>query len=183
MAMDLSEVTDLIAQRLKRARVVAGLSQTEVAEHLNVRPNTVCGWEAGGRMPRAPELWSLAELYSCTTDYLLGRAEHATSLPVGELLVDQDVVDQILRAKSPEDIEHLVDWQPQMIGFWQIVKGGTRVRTRQHVQALTFELMSHVRKVAPELWKLYAEGVREFTKRQRIWNQELNAEDADRGQR
>ena len=169
MAVDLKELTDRIARRLRRAREVAGLSQTEVAEQLNVRPNTVCGWECGDRMPRAPELHTLSELYSCTSDYLLGRAEHATSLPVGELLVDQEVVNQILRAKSPADIEELVDWQPQMISFWQVVKGGTRVRTRQHVQALTFELMSHVQKVAPPLWQLYEDAVQEFKKSQLQW--------------
>ena len=175
---DSKELATLIASRLRRAREVAGFSQTEVAQELDVRPNTVCGWESGGRMPRAPELHSLAELYSCTADYLLGRAEHSTSLPVGELLVDQEIVDTILRAKSPKDIEHLVDWRPQLIGFWQVVKGGTRVRTQQHVQALTYELMSHVQKVAPELWKLYADGASEFRKRQLQWNEKRDALDA-----
>lgn len=158
-----------IAGRLREARARCGLNQAEVADRVGVAANTLCGWESGERMPRAIDLLMLADIYSCTADYLLGRSEHATSLPVAELLVDQGVVNKILRAESPADIQDVVDWQPQMISFWQVVTRGTRVCTRQQVQALTVELASHVQKVAPEMWRLYELGADELKKRREQW--------------
>ena len=120
-------------------------------------------------MPRAPEIVALSEIYGCTTDYLLGRTDHSTSLPVGELLVDQELVNRVLKAETAAEIEELVDWHPQFISFWQVVKGGTRVWTREHVQSLTFRLMSHVQNVAPKLWQTYELAVQDIRKRQRQW--------------
>jgi len=169
MVTEQKEQASKIAARLREARSRSGLNQAEVADRVGVAANTLCGWEAGERMPRAIDLLHLAEIYSCTADFLLGRSPHATGLPVAELLVDQDVVNKILRAESPADIEDLVDWQPQMISFWQVVTRGSRVRTRQQVQALTVELASHVQKVAPELWRLYELGAEELKKRREQW--------------
>jgi transcriptional regulator with XRE-family HTH domain len=36
---------------IKSAREAKGWTQTGLADHLNVRPSTVCRWEAGGCAP------------------------------------------------------------------------------------------------------------------------------------
>ena len=169
MVTEQKDIAAKIGARLREARRRARLNQVEVADRVGVAPNTLCGWEAGERMPRAIEVLNLAEIYGCTADFLLGRTVHTTGLPVAELLVDQDVVNQVLRAESPADIEELVDWQPQMISFWQIVTRGSRVRTRRQVQALTVELANHVQQVAPDLWRMYEQGAAELTKRRNQW--------------
>jgi len=171
------DTTLRIAARLRRARELAGLSQSGVADHLGVAANTVCGWECGDRMPRAPELVALGELYGCTSDYLLARSDYSTGLPVGELLVDQELVDRVLRAQTAAELEELVDWHPQFIGFWHVVNNGTRVWTRRHVQSLTFRLMSHVQKIAPELWQTYELAVQDIRRRQSQWERHRGEEE------
>jgi transcriptional regulator with XRE-family HTH domain len=70
---------------MKRARAASGLTQEQVAERLGVTPTTVQRWEAGLRETSASTLSSLADLYRCSVDEMLGRealAPRATTLPL-----------------------------------------------------------------------------------------------------
>lgn len=55
----------------KKAREKSGLTQQEVATHLNVDQSAVCQWETGKTKPRSSQLPKIAELYNCTVDELL----------------------------------------------------------------------------------------------------------------
>lgn len=55
----------------KRAREKCGLTQQEVALHLNVDQSAVCQWETGKTKPRSSQLLKIAELYNCTVEELL----------------------------------------------------------------------------------------------------------------
>lgn len=57
--------------RLKEIRISKGMTQTDIAEMLNVRQATVSLWESGISMPRADMLIKLAKLLNCTIDDLL----------------------------------------------------------------------------------------------------------------
>ena len=59
--------------RLKAMRDKLGLSQSELANHLNVSQQTVAAWENGTRMPRAATLIQLAAFFSCSIDDLIGK--------------------------------------------------------------------------------------------------------------
>lgn len=61
--------------RLKECREKAGYSQKFVAITVGVTPPQVCKWEAGVTQPSKKSLQILADLYSVTIDYLMGRAE------------------------------------------------------------------------------------------------------------
>lgn len=52
-----------------------GYSQKELAEMINVAQNTVSNWENGTREPDNKTLIELAEIFNCSTDYLLGRTD------------------------------------------------------------------------------------------------------------
>ncbi len=147
-----SELGTRIAARLREARMRSSLRQTEVATHLGVPSNTVSTWETGTRQPRALELHRLADLYGCTSDWLLCRVDYATPLPTGELLIDYTVVEKILQAKDTAEVEQLMDWEPEMVTFWWVLRRATRVGSRQQVDSLMAELTAHVQKVAPRLW-------------------------------
>lgn len=54
--------------RLKEIRISKGMTQTDIAEMLNVRQATVSLWESGISMPRADMLIKLAKLLNCTID-------------------------------------------------------------------------------------------------------------------
>ena len=58
---------------IKEARIRAGISQKEVAISLSVAQATVSLWEKGNTNPIGTRLVQLAELLSCSTDYLLGN--------------------------------------------------------------------------------------------------------------
>lgn len=55
----------------KTCRKAANLTQSEVAEKMNVTQAAVHAWETGKWLPRAGLLPIIAELYGCTVDELL----------------------------------------------------------------------------------------------------------------
>ena len=64
---------NVFGNRLKAARKAKGMTQWDLADVFNVTKSTVCAWEKGVRSPTINTLVRLADLLSCTTDYLLGR--------------------------------------------------------------------------------------------------------------
>jgi transcriptional regulator with XRE-family HTH domain len=63
----------LIAERLKEARKLAGLSQGHVAKMLGLHRPSISEMEAGNRRVAADELAHLAEIYDVSVAWLLGE--------------------------------------------------------------------------------------------------------------
>ena len=63
---------------LKERRIKAGLTQQEVGDRVGVGTSTVGMWESGANQPRASTLISLAKLFGCTVDELLGDEAEVT---------------------------------------------------------------------------------------------------------
>ena len=61
--------------RIKAERVMLGMTQTDLAEKMNVQMYTVQRWENGKINMPVSRLCELADLFGCTTDWLLGRSE------------------------------------------------------------------------------------------------------------
>lgn len=61
--------------RIKAERVVVGMTQTDLAKKMNVQMPTVQRWEDGSINMPVSRLCKLADLFGCTTDWLLGRSE------------------------------------------------------------------------------------------------------------
>ena len=61
--------------RLKEARLNAGLSQKEVSKIIKISAPTISQWEAGIIHPLQSNLIKLADLYGVSTDYLLGKED------------------------------------------------------------------------------------------------------------
>lgn len=67
---------DIVAKRLKRARHAAGFTMEAVANRLGYTNMTQMSlFESGKRAPSLRVTLRLADLYSVTTDYLLGRTD------------------------------------------------------------------------------------------------------------
>ena len=62
-----------LPEKIKQLRSETGLSQKELAKLLQVSPSIISSYETGERTPSVEVLISLATLYQCSTDYLLGR--------------------------------------------------------------------------------------------------------------
>ena len=61
-----------LGERLQEQRLLQNLSQKEVADIINVSPSIVSNYERSERVPSLEILVSLARLFHCSTDYLLG---------------------------------------------------------------------------------------------------------------
>ena len=69
------EVVHMLGTRIAALRRRAGLSQSELARRLRISPSAVGMYEQGRREPAADTLVRLAEIFSVSTDYLLGRTD------------------------------------------------------------------------------------------------------------
>lgn len=65
--------------KIRELREAKGLSQRQVAEAMRVTPGAVAKWELGYTKIALDNLLTLADLFGCTTDALLGREPPGTS--------------------------------------------------------------------------------------------------------
>lgn len=84
----------MVSYRFKEARIQAGLTTTQLAQHMGVTQAAVSHWDTGKKVPGTDTLCRLADLYGVTVDYLLGRSDprkaadmqtetlNSTSLPI-----------------------------------------------------------------------------------------------------
>jgi transcriptional regulator with XRE-family HTH domain len=93
-----------IAERLKEARKLAGLSQGHVAKMLGLHRPSVSEMEAGSRRTSADELARLAEIYDVSVAWLLSEASETldTQDPRLELAARE------LSKLKPDDLERLL---------------------------------------------------------------------------
>ena len=63
-------------ERLYELRVESGLSRTQLAEKLNVSVRLISYWENGQRECDFDMLIKIADLFSVSIDYLLGRKDY-----------------------------------------------------------------------------------------------------------
>ena len=68
-----------LPERLKELRIKLGLSQREVARILRMSPSIISSYETGERTPSVDMLLDLADLYHCSTDYLLGKERKSST--------------------------------------------------------------------------------------------------------
>lgn len=61
--------------RLKDMREDNDLTQTQIADLLNVKQNTYSQYENGKRDIPIDLLWKLADFYNTSVDYLIGRTD------------------------------------------------------------------------------------------------------------
>ena len=70
-----------LGERLTEQRLLRKLSQKEVAQAIDVSVSVISNYEHGERTPSVETLMSLAGLYRCSVDYLLGIEDDDYSAP------------------------------------------------------------------------------------------------------
>lgn len=95
-------------KRLKSLRQKHGLTQAELGEKLGVNQNTVSNWESGKRNADFPNLSKLAEIFNCTTDYLL---EVSDVEKVSKKGVQIPVLGYVKAGIPIDRIEEIVDYE------------------------------------------------------------------------
>ena len=64
-----------IADRIKQLRKKKGVSQSQLAEAIGVKNNTVSTWERGTRKPDLNALYLLSNYFEVSFEYLLGNSD------------------------------------------------------------------------------------------------------------
>lgn len=90
-----------LAQRLREARKLAGLSQAQVAELMDLHRPSISEIEAGRRRVDTEELARLAELYGVSTSWLLGEEDEEVGLKA--VFAARE-----LQKMKPEDLDKLL---------------------------------------------------------------------------
>ncbi len=68
---------DTLGNRIKKERLLLNLSQSELGAKLNVKNSAISNYESDFRVPPADILIKLADVFKCTTDYLLCRTDNS----------------------------------------------------------------------------------------------------------
>ena len=69
------EMNEVLRNRLKRERLRLGLNQHDLGKKLGATNKRISSYEKGDRQPNYETLTKLADIFDCTTDYLLGRTD------------------------------------------------------------------------------------------------------------
>lgn len=93
-----------IAERLKEARKLAGLSQGHVAKLLGLHRPSVSEMESGNRRVSADELVQLAKIYDVGVAWLLGEAPKSLEAQDPRLKLAARELSKL----KPDELEHLL---------------------------------------------------------------------------
>ena len=93
-----------IAERLREARKLAGLSQYQVAKMLGLHRPSVSEMEAGNRRVSASELAQLSEIYDVEIAWLLGNAPQTFNVHDSRL----ELAARELSKLKPDDLDRLL---------------------------------------------------------------------------
>jgi len=97
-----------LGQRLKTLRASLGLTQEDVSKHLNIARATLANWEIGRTQPDPQSLQQLADFFSVSVDYLLGRTNEpnpAFSKVDAALADDPELFEFWKELKKREDLQ------------------------------------------------------------------------------
>ncbi len=83
-----------LGDKLQKLRTQFNMSQKEVAVAINTSPSIISNYESGERTPSVENLMALANLYHCSTDYLLGfqPTDNDNILDVSMLSIEQKIL-------------------------------------------------------------------------------------------
>lgn len=78
-----------LGERLQQKRAGLKISQKEAAGVIGVSASIISNYESGERTPSLENLMALANLYKCSTDYLLGL-EKTSSVTVDVSMLNEE---------------------------------------------------------------------------------------------
>ena len=88
----------MIGERIAELRIHQGWSQSKLARMLHLSTKAIKNWETGISDPSAVNLISLANLFSVSSDYLLGIDNDQTISLNGLTIHDQQKIKAMIQA-------------------------------------------------------------------------------------
>lgn len=95
--------------RIKQLRKEYNFTQRELAKRLNVSQKSIDLWEKGVTEPKASIVAALADLFSCTCDYILGREDELGNVNVMRDLTENERY--VLSLYSRLNKQNQAEWQ------------------------------------------------------------------------
>lgn len=89
-------------EKLLQQRKTAGMTQSELAEKLNVSRQAVSRWEMGTAMPEVENLIMMSELFGVSLDYLLKDKEDRSEAKQEEIPQKVDFWDRLRQMRPLE---------------------------------------------------------------------------------
>lgn len=127
-------------ERLKAIRNQKKVTQKEVSDALGISPNTYKNYEQGMREPNNEMLCKLADYFSTTTDFLLGRALQTDPI---QLLMSQNVL-------TPQEIEEQFGALPEDLQaiVLALIKAMKARREQMQQSRPSIQMRKHLNKAA-----------------------------------
>ena len=109
--------------RLKQLRQKQGLTQSELANILGLKPTAISNYESNRNEPSFDKLIALSKEFDVTCDYLLGISDSA--LPIGGEVLDKELVDFFLvyQQLMPESASSVRDYAAYLLDKQDNKKG------------------------------------------------------------
>ena len=89
----------MLNEKIKELRLLNGFNQVELAKRLGLTKQTISNWENNNIQPSIEMLEALADLFSVSTDYLLGRENNreldSTGLTNEQINHSQQIINDI----------------------------------------------------------------------------------------
>jgi transcriptional regulator with XRE-family HTH domain len=61
--------------RIKELRLEKNISQRELAKRTGIKQANISRWEAGSVVPNVNDIWTIANFFDCSIDYISGRSD------------------------------------------------------------------------------------------------------------
>lgn len=105
----------MFSERLKSERKAKKWTQQQLADKLHIARSNVSNWEANNNGISTELLESLADLFGCSTDYLLGKTDKRTTY---EQWDESFPINKQELSNLEEISKHLTDEQKEQLGFY-----------------------------------------------------------------
>jgi transcriptional regulator with XRE-family HTH domain len=111
-----SDQPDVFPERLRAARDLKDMSQSDLAAKAKLPASSIAHFEAGARKPSFDNLRRLAIALQVTTDYLLGRADTPETAAAGDPLyrhmanisdADREIAEEFLKVLADRNLKRL----------------------------------------------------------------------------
>lgn len=96
----------IIANRIREARKMAGLSQAQVAKMLGLHRPSISEIEAGNRNVSAEEMAKFAEIFDVSASWLIGEGTHKDKVDTHDSKLQ--LAARELGKLKPEDLDRLL---------------------------------------------------------------------------
>ena len=99
--------------KLKELRIFSALTQKDVADRLSTTQTTIGKYERGELEPSLNTLCQLADLFNCSVDYLMGRADDfgnitiENKMPAAKIAADEEKLLSVYRQLNTKNKMHV----------------------------------------------------------------------------